>query len=141
MRRAVSLATVALVVVGGLAWAQQPRSPYEAVIQEMLAGLGQMTKALEPVTDGPTAEAARPALKEAVDRFLKVRQKAEKLPQPGKAERDRMIDGYQRKLAEAVDRLRSQVRRVQAIPAARDILKELTPLEPSRSKAKEKPGS
>jgi hypothetical protein len=133
------------IVAAAMGWvtAQQPRTPYEEVVVEMLAALHQMTKALTPVTDAATAETARPALKEAVARFVKVRQKAEKLPQPDTAERDRISLAYQRKLKDAVDGLQSQVRRVQALREARSVLKEMAPLEPAKPapKEKEKPKS
>jgi hypothetical protein len=140
MRNAVALGA-SLWLASGIAQAQQPRSPYEQVVVELLGALGQMNKALDKVIDGPSAEAARPAVKDGVARFLKARQQAEKLKQPDLAERLRVIEAYQKKLADAVDSLQFQVRRIRAMPSARPILQELEPLEPAPPKEKEKPKS
>src|SRR5438874_2487511 len=104
----------------GLALAQPGGPPakesaYEQVVTQTLAALDQMTKALAPVKDEASAEASRPNLKQAATLFLAARKKAEQMKQPDQKQKDLITDKYQKKLADAVQQLRTEIRRVQDV--------------------------
>jgi hypothetical protein len=98
---------------------------YEEIIQQMLAALEQMTKVLVAVKDEPSAEAARPNLKQAAGKFLVVRKQSEQLKTPDLKQKDQIEKKYHKPLAEAVQKFRSEIRRVQDIPGGLALLKEL----------------
>jgi len=110
-------------------------SAYEQVVTQTLAALDQMTKALAPVKDEAGAEAARPNLKQAAALFLAARKKAEQMKQPDQKQKDLITDKYQKKLADAVQHLRTEIRRVQDVAGGPNLLKELDEvLKPSKKK-------
>ena len=132
----------ACLLLGPAAWAQQgppagKGSPHEEVIEQLLTTLGQMTKALAGVKDGTSAEAARPPLKQAAEQFLTVRKKSHELKQPDKGEKDQLEEKYQKKLAEAVQEFRKEIRRVQTVPGGPALLKELDPVLQPPAKQKQ----
>jgi len=134
------LATTGWLVGWALA-AAQPGGPagkeagYEEVVVLTLVSLEQMTKVLAPIKDAAAVEAARPNLKQAAAQFVAVRKKAEQLKQPDQKQKDQIADKYQKKLADAVQQLRTEIRRVQDVPGGMSLLKELDEvLKPPKKK-------
>jgi hypothetical protein len=119
------LSATVLLLAGAAAQAQPGGSPYEGVLKEMIGIMERMTATLAGVKDDATAEAARPELKKAAEQFAAVRKKAEKLDQPTPEDRKKIVAAYQKKMAEAVARLKQEVARVQAVPGGRDALAEV----------------
>ncbi len=126
----------------------QPSQPpkYEIVVVEMLQTLKQIDTILQSIEDQLSAERAKPALKEAVQKFVEIRKKAEKMKQPDKAEKDKLASKYAKDFAKAIDNLKLQISRVLNIPKGSEALKELEPLRPQKKtkngkeKKKEKDG-
>lgn len=109
-----------------------PQSRYEEVVAEGLKNLQQMTKTLELIMDEASAQTARPDLKKLAEQFVALRARAAALPQPDQAERQRLVELYQKKLVEAVERWRSEMRRVRLISGGPEALQELAILEPKK---------
>lgn len=132
MRTAILIGLVVLIAWGLLVLGQDgqsPPSPQEMVVREMLVVLDKLTGTLATIVDSDTATAAQPELKKLTAAFVEARQKSESLPQPSKEEKDRLAQNYQRKFAIAMEKFRSEVRRLEGIPAGVEALKELAPLE------------
>ena len=107
-------------------------SPHEEALKAMLKSLDRMTTAVGGVKDAETADAARPDLKKAVDGWTMARAKADKLPPPEPAEKERLTKQYKGKMDAALKKLLTEVGRVNAVPAAKGLLKELrVVLEPA----------
>lgn len=112
-----------------------PEDPHEKFILLTLVSLEQMTKTLATVKDEGSAAAARPKLKESADLFLATRKKAGELPQPELKHKQQLEEKYQKKLSEAVDGLKKEMRRVQDVPGGPTLLKELDEvLKPPKKK-------
>jgi hypothetical protein len=101
---------------------------YEEVVVQTLAALDLMTKILVTVKDAPSAEAARPDLKQAAVKFVEVRKKAEQLKQPDQTQKDLIAKKFEKNMAKAVQQLRAEIRRVQDVPGGLNLLKELDPV-------------
>jgi hypothetical protein len=129
MRTLSAVGAALLALAGARAPAQQPASPYEAVVKEMIAATDGLTAVLATIKDAPSAEAARPELKKAAAAFLEVRKRAEGLPQPSQEERDRIQAKYQKKLARAVDHYLEERGRVATVGGGREALQELAVLD------------
>jgi len=100
-------------------------SPHEQALKQMIQSLGKMTTTLSSVKDADTAQAARPELKKAVDGFTAVRAKADKLPPPEPAEKERLAKAYKGKMEQAIKMLLVEAGRLESVPAAKDLLKDL----------------
>src|SRR5437773_9919 len=100
-------------------------SPHEQALKGMLKSLDKMTLTLADVKDGDSAEAARPELKKLAAGWTAARAKADKLPPPEPAEKERLAKQYKGKMDEAIKKLLGEAGRINAIPAAKDVLKEL----------------
>jgi hypothetical protein len=139
MRAEVWLASAWLICVCSLT-AVQPEGPpakeltYEEVIKQTLSSLNQMTKALEPVKDEPSAKAALADLKKAAEQFIAVRKKAEQLNQPDLSAKDELDKKYKKQLVKAVLEFRAKVREVQEVPGSQELLKILEPVLKSGKK-------
>lgn len=100
-------------------------SPHEQVLKQMIASLGKMTQALQGVKDADSAAAARPELKKAADGFLALRAKADKLPPPEPAEKERLTKLYRPKMEEAHKKIAAEAGRLESVPGAKELLKDL----------------
>jgi hypothetical protein len=100
-------------------------SPYEKTLKQMIQSLGKMTATLGSVKDADTAQAARPELKKAIDGFTALRAKADKLPPPEPAEKERIAKQYKPKMEEAIKKLLMEAGRLESVPAAKELLKDL----------------
>jgi hypothetical protein len=141
MTRVMTLAMVLGLLAASAGQAQDAKSPYDAVVQDMIAATDKITSILATIKDSTSAQAARPELKKAVGKFLEVRKRADKLTQPDRKERDRISRTYAKKLQDAVERNKEERTRVAGVAGGRDALRELDalePPEPSRPPAKKK---
>jgi len=130
--RCVGVVAVGTVLLTLLPASAGEESPHEEALKAMLKSLDKMTTALAGVKDGETAEAARPDLKKAVDGWTMARARADKLPPPEPAEKERLAKQYKGKMDAALKKLLTEVGRVNAVPAAKGLLKELRAvLEPA----------
>jgi hypothetical protein len=102
------------------------------VVVAVLKSSQEMTKTLVLITDEASAQTQRPELKKAAEQFVALRDKAAALPQPDQSERLRIAELYQKKLSQAVELWRSEMRRVRAIPGGSEALQELAILEPKK---------
>ncbi len=112
-----------LTVTGALA--AGGAASHEAVVKELLTTLDGLTTTLRGVKDADTAKAARPELKKAAAAWAAVRKKAEALPPPEPAIKDRLMKEYRPKLDAAVKGLFGQVRRVEDVPGGPAALREI----------------
>jgi hypothetical protein len=97
----------------------------EDVIKETLATLDQLTMSLKTVEDEKSAEAARPELRKAAERFVAVRSKAETMKPPAKEEKERLEKEYKPKLFEAQKKLYGEIGRIKLLPGCQGALKEI----------------
>jgi cytochrome c556 len=134
MKRAILLTAMVGALAGAGVRAQEANTPYDAVVKEMIAATDKITSILATIKDSTSAEAARPELKKAVAQFLKIRQRAERLPQPDGKERERISRTYAKKLEAAVERNRQERARVAGVAGGREALHELDALEPPAKK-------
>jgi len=104
-------------------------SPYEGVLKELLANLGRLTDVLTTVKDEPSVQAAVPEVKKVVVQLGELRNKAKALPQPDKAEKERITRIYRPKLEEAIHKQLAEVARVKTIPGGSDLVKLMKPPE------------
>lgn len=139
MKRSVFFGLWLLLTGGALLLAQeQAQTPYEQVVLDVLKSLKQATKTLATIQDQTTAEAARPALKTAAERFVKARSRAAKMKQPDLKERERLANRYKEVVKAAKRDFDSEYRRARGIPGAAKVLEELKPMrEPPRKKKSE----
>jgi hypothetical protein len=108
-------------------------SPYESVLKDLVAALDGLTKILLGVRDETGAKAAMPEVKKAVGRLTEVQKKAEALPQPDKAEKDRVTKLYRSKLQDSINKLTTEIARVKAIPGGSELA---ALIKPAQTKAK-----
>ena len=104
-------------------------SPYESVLKDLVAALDGLTKILVSVRDESAAKAAVPEVKKAVARLTDVQKKAEALPQPDKAEKDRVTRLYRSKLQESINKLTTEIARVKAIPGGSELAALIKPAQ------------
>jgi hypothetical protein len=104
-------------------------SPYENVLKELVSALDGVTKVLTSVKTESDARAAVPEFKKAVSRLTDIQKQAEALPQPEKAEKDRVTRLYRSKLQDSINKLSSEVARVKAIPGGSDLAALLKPAQ------------
>jgi len=100
-------------------------SPYEKTLKQMIQSLGKMTTTLAGVKDGDTAQAARPELKKLVGGFVAVRAKADKLPPPEPAEKERLAKQYKGKMDDAIKKLLVEAGRLESVVGTKELLKDL----------------
>jgi hypothetical protein len=110
--------------------------PHEAVVQEMLSVLEQITEALKTVQDKDTAAAAQMVLQKVAAQWQQVRKKADALRPPSKEEREK-LEGYAKKFTVAQKQLFAQMSRVISVEGGREALREvravLTPPDKSKT--------
>jgi hypothetical protein len=104
-------------------------SPYESVLKDLVAALDGLTKILVNVRDESAAKAAVPEVKKAVGRLTEVQKKAQALPQPDKAEKDRVARLYGSKLQESIHKLFTEIARVKAIPGGSELAVLIKPAQ------------
>ena len=95
------------------------------VIKEVLASMDQLTTSLKTVEDEKSAEAARPELRKAAERFVAVRAKAQSIKPPVKEEKERLEKEYKPKLFEAQKKLFGEIGRVKLLSGGDVALKEI----------------
>ena len=100
-------------------------SRHDDVLKEMVGALDKLGGLLEAVKDEDSAKGSRPELKKHAKAFLDARATSEKLPPPGKAEKDRLEKEYRPKVEEAMKKLFTQVRRVERVPGGDEALAEV----------------
>jgi hypothetical protein len=122
--RRIGAAVVAL-ASGLLPLAAGEESPHEQALKQMLRSLDKMTTTLEGMRDAETAQAARPELRKAADAWVAAREKADGLPPPEKAEKDRLVKEYKGKMDAALKKLFTEVGRVRSFPAGKEALQEI----------------
>lgn len=113
-------------------------SPYENVLKELVAALDGVTKVLTTVKTESDARAAVPEFKKAVSRLQDVQKQVEALPQPEKAEKDRIARLYRSKLQDSIFKLNSEKARVQAIPGGRELIALLKPVQTKQKEERKK---
>src|SRR5689334_22501904 len=123
-----------LAVSGVLLSAQSGPANLEDVIKEILASMDQLTTSLKTVEDEKSAEAARPELRKAAERFVAVRTKAESIKPPAKEEKDRLEKEYKSKLFEAQKKLFGEIGRVKLLSGGQVALKEIRAVMESKKK-------
>jgi hypothetical protein len=101
-------------------------SPHEKVIQEMIGSAESIGVTLKTIIDEDSAAAAKPNLRKAADTFTAARSRAEKLQPPEKDEKARLEKLYKPKLKEALEKMFTEVRRVENIPGGKEALKEIS---------------
>jgi hypothetical protein len=126
--RSVGLALTAVAAVT-LGLAAQEESPQEQSLREMLKALDRITTTLANVKDAETAQAARPELKKAVDNWVSVTKKAEALPPPDQAEKDRIARTYKGKMDEATKKFLTEAGRIRKLPEGKQVLNDLKPVK------------
>jgi hypothetical protein len=104
-------------------------SAYETVLKQLVGALDAVTKVFTGVTNEASARAAVPEVKKAVTQLKEVQKKAEALPQPEKAEKDRVARLYRSKLQDSIGKLSSEVARVKAIPGGSELAALLKPVQ------------
>lgn len=121
--------------------AQLALSPHVKAVAEVLKALEETNKVLKAVDSADTVQVAKPRLELALKRLDAARKSAAKLKQPELEERQRLVRMFAEDLGKQVRELRSQYRRLQALPEAAPLVALLRPiLEPSKQK-KEKPAT
>ena len=119
-----------LLLTGGALTAQNNgASPYETVLKELVAALDGVTKVLAGVRTEANARDAVPEVKKAVSRLKEVQKKAAALPQPEKAEKDRVSKLYRPKLQESISKLTTEIARVKAIPGGSELAELIKPAQ------------
>jgi hypothetical protein len=113
-------------------------SAYESVLKELVGALDGVTKVFAGVTSETGARAAVPEVKKAVGRLKDVQKKAEALPQPEKAEKDRVARLYRSKLQDSLNKLSSEIARVKAIPGGSELAALLKPVQTPKEVQKTK---
>ncbi len=101
-------------------------SPHEKVIQQMIGSAESIGVTLKTIIDEDTATASKPDLRKAAATFTEARAKAEKLQPPEKDEKARLEKLYKPKLKEALEKMFTEVRRVENIPGGKEALKEIS---------------
>jgi len=122
--RAMGIAALALTLASLPLFAGEEFT-HEDALKQMIQSLGKMTATLGSVKDADTAQAARPELKKAIDGFTALRAKADKLPPPEPAEKERIAKQYKPKMEEAIKKLLMEAGRLESVPAAKELLKDL----------------
>src|ERR1700686_4511577 len=115
--RAASISVV--LVAAGIAAGTQGSS-HEQLVKQLLGSFEKINAALESIKDEDSAGAAKPDLRKAAESFLDARAKADKLPPPEKDEKDRLEKNYKPKLNVAMQKMATQIRRVELIPGGKD---------------------
>ncbi len=128
-RTAVLLGGLLLLPVVSLPAQTAGNSPYENVLKELVSALDGVTKVLTSVKTETDARAAVPEFKKAVSRLKEIQKQAEALPQPEKAEKDRVTRLYRSKLQDSINQLSSEVARVKAIPGGSELTALLKPVQ------------
>ena len=123
--RCVLVGCTFLAVSGVLLSAQNGPANLEDVIKEVLATMDQLTTSLKTVEDEKSAEAARPDLRKAAERFVALRTKAESIKPPAKQEKERLEKEYKPKLFEAQKKLFGEIGRVKLLSGGQVALKEI----------------
>jgi hypothetical protein len=100
-------------------------SPYEDLLKQAVEGYEKIGVTLKKIEDKASAEAARPDLRKAAASIIEARAKAEKLQQPEKDEKDRIVKLYKARLETAMKLVITQSLRVDNIPGGREALKEI----------------
>lgn len=101
-------------------------SPHEKVIQQMIGSAESIGVTLKTIIDEDTAAASKPELRKAAATFTEARSRGEKLQPPEKDEKVRLEKLYLPKLKEALQKMFSEVRRVENIPGGKEALKEIS---------------
>jgi len=125
--RSIVLALAAL-AAGWLTATAGEDSPQEQSLKETVRALEKLTTALTGIRDADTAQAARPELRKAVENWTQVKTKAGKVPPPDQAEKDRLAKAYKGKLEDAMKKFFTEVGRVRAVPAGKEVLEEIKPV-------------
>jgi hypothetical protein len=112
-----------------LGLAAQEESPHEQSVKEMLKALDRLTMTLTKINDAETAQAARPELRKAVENWTAVKKKTANLPPPDQAEKDRLSRTYKGKVEEATKMFLTEVGRVRKLPAGKQVLDDLKPVD------------
>jgi hypothetical protein len=128
MQRIVML--TAAVLLTGAASGQEEKekdksSPQAAVVTQVLEVMDKLSAALATITNEQSAEAAKPELRKLAKQWTALRDKAEKVPPPERAEKDRLEKEFKAKLEGAQRKLFGEVGRVQEIPGGRAALEEI----------------
>jgi 3-oxoacyl-ACP reductase-like protein len=118
-----------LLSASSLAAQTSGESAYETVLKELVGALDAVTKVFAGVTNEAGARAAVPEVKKAVTQIKEVQKKVEALPQPEKAEKDRVSRLYRSKLQDSINKLSSEVARVKAIPGGSELAALLRPVQ------------
>ena len=105
-------------------------SPYEQLLKQVLQSVDKVTATLETVKDEESAAAAKPDLRKSAALFIEAKAKGEKMQPPEKDEKVRLEKIYKPKLKESMEKMNTQVTRVQFIPGGKDALKEISVLLP-----------
>jgi hypothetical protein len=121
----IALATVTLCL---LPLAAGEESAHEKALKQIISSLDKLTMTLAGIKDAETAQAARPELRKAVMGWAEARKKADKLPPPEPAEKDRLAKQYKGKMDEAVKKFFTEVGRVRGFPAGKEALDEVRPV-------------
>ena len=100
-------------------------SPHDQALKQALDSFDSINKTLMSIKDEESAGAARPELKKAADSYLDARAKGDKLPPPEKDEKDRLTKLYKPKFTMALEKMSTQIRRVEVIPGGKEALKEI----------------
>ena len=122
--RAMGIAALALTLASLPLFAGEEFT-HEDALKQMIQSLGKMTATLGSVKDADSAQAARPELKKLVGGFVAVRAKADKLPPPEPAEKERLAKQYKGKMDDAIKKLLVEAGRLESVVGTKELLKDL----------------
>src|SRR5688572_5586020 len=93
--------TIFGLLAGVVALSAGEGNSHEGVLKQMIGAIGKLGETLATVQDEDAGKSARPELAKGARAFAQARERAEKLPPPEPAEKERLAKLYKPKLEEA----------------------------------------
>ncbi len=96
------------------------------MIEQSLELLRGINKTLAAVENRETADAAVPELRKAAKKWHELRKKAEDIPPPDRAEKNRLAEKYKESLVKEERTLRGHIIRLESVTGSQPVLQEIT---------------